>query len=170
MLQEIWKEIPGFDGRYEVSDQGRVRSWYYRKGGRRQEVPHYVSFYSTKVGYLQCKLWDGEVVRSQLMHRLVMLAFVGPSHLEVNHRDGDKTNNHLSNLEYTTHRENCAHARDVLGRWQGVRAVALPTARDREIRLMAAEGMSQRKIAENFGISQPYVFYIVSGKIRPEIH
>lgn len=57
-------------------------------------------------GYLQVGLWENGKVTRRLVHRFVMEAFIGPSVLQVNHIDGNKTNNCLRNLEYVTASQN----------------------------------------------------------------
>jgi len=162
---EEWRELPGSEGRYEVSNYGRVRSYRYRKQWHTE--PLYLKNFVSNIGYLFHRLRIGGVDKNYSVHRLVMLAFVGPSELEVNHKDGNKTNNHISNLEYVTHRENARHARHVLGKWIGQTRDKVETDRDREIRALAATGISQHEIARRYDVSQPYVSYIVRGLVRP---
>jgi hypothetical protein len=116
MAEELWREIPGFNGHYEVSNLGRIRSWYWRKGDKRQEEPRYNKCFVTNVGYIRCRLQRNRSGENYLVHRLVMLAFVGDSELTVNHKDGDKTNNQLDNLEYLAHRDNVKYSFTHLGR------------------------------------------------------
>lgn len=160
---EHWKEIPGSDGRYEVSDYGRVRSWYYRKHW--QSEPLYNKPFVSRVGYTYYRLQINGIAKNHAIHRLVMKAFVGPSKLEPNHKNGIKSDNRLDNLEYMTHQDNIIHSVMVLGRKP--HEPVYETETDREIRALAAQGVSQRKIARTYGVSQPYVSYIVSTKIRP---
>ena len=92
---EIWKAIAGYEGIYEVSDLGRVKSLKYGKerilkpGGD----PH---------GYLRVSLCKDGQKKPSLVHRLVSEAFIpNPNNLEtVNHKDEVKTNNTVSNLEW----------------------------------------------------------------------
>ena len=84
---------------YAVTDEGQVISF---KGGVWRELTQY----RTKRGYLSIGLSPFQY----LVHRLVMLAFHGPSELQVNHKDMVKTNNRLDNLEYCTPAENTRHA------------------------------------------------------------
>lgn len=106
---EEWKPIVGFESRYEVSDRGRVRSFVSRDpaGGPRILKPRPGSN-----GYSRAHLTKGGKAHDRPVHRLVMAAFVGPcpATLEVNHIDGDKANNLLTNLEYVTRSENQIHA------------------------------------------------------------
>lgn len=163
---EQWREIPGSNGRYEVSDHGRVRSYRYHK--KWHIDPLYNRHYICKIGYVYYRLRIDGADRNHAAHRLVMLAFVGPSDLDVNHKDGDKQNNCLDNLEYMTALENTRHAIEVLGLRLGrTPGHAVETERDREIRQLAASGISQHEIARRYKISQPYVGYIVRRLIRP---
>lgn len=107
-MTERWKPIVGFEGRYDVSDHGRVRShirWNRKPTPRIMNLTPHV----TGVPYLKVRLTDGVGGHPTLLvHRLVMDAFVGPcpDGLEVRHLDGDPSNNRLSNLQYGTRPEN----------------------------------------------------------------
>lgn len=102
---EIWKDIPGCTG-YEASSLGRIRS---KQKGR------ILSSSLNSKGYsLTTISRHGSPCRA-LVHRLVMAAFHGKSELQVNHIDGHKTNNVLSNLEYVSAKQNVRHAMTVLG-------------------------------------------------------
>lgn len=111
MDDETWKPVVGFEGHYEVSDKGRVRSL---KSG----TPQIRKLTSTTKGYPQVKLClDGEE-HMCMVHHLVARAFLGdppgPIGLggdcyEVNHKDGDPTNNHVNNLEWCSRSENMKH-------------------------------------------------------------
>ena len=117
MSNERWKAIPGYEGFYEVSNIGRVRSLP-------RKIPHglgnayrYVQgqLLSTKPGSngYQCVMLSKEGDKKLCtVHRLVMLAFVGPcpDGLEVAHSDGNRLNPRLENLRYATRRENVADA------------------------------------------------------------
>lgn len=108
---EEWKAIPGFNGVYEVSNLGRVRSWWgnWRKGKRNKILAVRIS----SNGYVKVKLskHEGEKKVEHWVHRLVLEAFVGTplSFAQANHKDGVKTNNRLSNLEWLMPSENARH-------------------------------------------------------------
>jgi DNA-binding transcriptional regulator YiaG len=92
-----WRDIPGYEGRYEVSEHGEVRRLYRTKPSRTvKPTPR------RSGGYLSVCLCVGNRPKTHFVHRLVMLAFVGPcpDGMEVCHGDGDKLNNALSNLRY----------------------------------------------------------------------
>lgn len=103
---EEWRPIPGWDG-YEVSSLGRVLS-------HRRAKSRLLRLSRSPKGYLRAGLYDGERYRrgprTIAVHRLVMLAFVGPCPVgkEVRHLDGNPGHNTLSNLTYGTHAENVA--------------------------------------------------------------
>lgn len=106
-MREEWRPVPGYEGRYDVSDRGRVRShiqW------NRKPTPRLLSPSShTKLPYKKVCLTDGRGSCSTLLvHRLVMMAFIGPcpDGMEVRHLDGDPTNNNLDNLRYGTRPQN----------------------------------------------------------------
>ena len=93
---EKWKPIFGYDGKYEVSDLGRVRSK--KRGGEKILRPA-----KKKSGYLTVALCRNGKAKFHLVHRLVASAFVPNDNIfniEVNHIDEDKTNNRASNLEW----------------------------------------------------------------------
>lgn len=121
---EIWKEIPGYEGSYEVSTFGNVRSldrtvhvsatparkaYSYTAAGRQlSQVDH--------DGYCCVTLYDeSNRPHTYKVHRLVMLAFVYecPDGMTVNHRDEDKSNNRLDNLEYLSTAENTRYSRAI---------------------------------------------------------
>ena len=111
---ENWKPVPGYEGRYEVSDQGRVRSLPHEVpvgyGSVRVAKGHLLKPQLMRNGYLQVSL--GRKGKHADVHRLVALAFVPQvkGKTEVNHKNLVKTDNRASNLEWVTHQENLQHA------------------------------------------------------------
>lgn len=107
---EIWKPVLGYEGLYEVSNFGRVKSID-------RTIKHINDFtcirqgkiktpYIRKDGYLTVSLSRENKIRNPYIHRLAMEAFFGKSNLHIDHRNGDIKNNYLYNLEYVTPREN----------------------------------------------------------------
>ena len=92
---EIWKDIEGYEGLYQVSNKGRVKSLY--KGSERILKPH-----DNGRGYLRVHLTKENTSKNIRVHRLVALAFIpNPNNLpEINHRDENKKNNCVENLEW----------------------------------------------------------------------
>lgn len=103
---EVWRDVAGFEGRYQISDLGRVKSLNYRKSSQARIMkPH-----RYKAGYEAVRL-NG---RWKKVHRLVAEAFVeNPGNKrEVNHINGDTCDNRATNLEWCTSSENSQHAWD----------------------------------------------------------
>jgi hypothetical protein len=106
---EVWKPIRRWSGVYEVSSLGNVR-----RGAR------VLSFGVLSNGYRQARasLNGNRTLKSALVHRLVAEEFIGelPDHMQVNHKNGDRADNRVENLEIVTASENARHAYHVLGR------------------------------------------------------
>lgn len=103
------KEIPGFAGRYLASDDGRIYSTINRRGN--PAPAHQLSERIGSCGYSVVQLRRSRKNENRLVHVVVALTFLGERNgLEVNHKDGNKLNNGLANLEYVTHAENIQHA------------------------------------------------------------
>ena len=102
------------------------------------------------------------------VHRLVALAFLGspPSAAHgVNHKDGNKTNNRIDNLEWMTQKQNLRHAVEVLGLMRGTHKNAKVTPeRVIQIREMRTRGVSVRDVADAHGISKQLVSAIIAGR------
>jgi hypothetical protein len=106
MDPEIWRPVVGHESLYEVSNRGRARSKDSHIRGKIRKLQPHTS------GYLQLRLRGcGSVGVNAYVHHLVAAAFIGPrGRLDVNHKDTDKRNNRVENLEYVTRRENIRHA------------------------------------------------------------
>jgi len=105
-MNEIWKPIPNYEGFYEASDFGRIRSLdrIDRAGRMRKGIVLKKNIRARGYCYVTLQL-DG-AVKVCREHRLIMLAFCGESSLQVDHINGDASDNRLENLEYVTNREN----------------------------------------------------------------
>lgn len=100
---EVWKDIDGFYGKYQVSSWGRVRN---------AETGKVLTPYRNKKGYLKIGLCNGSGSPAKFrVNRLVAIAFIpNPYNLpQVNHKDGNKENNSYTNLEWTTNEINAKH-------------------------------------------------------------
>lgn len=95
-MTEIWKDIAGYEGLYQVSNLGRIRN------------NSFVLKPSTQLGYNYVGLWKDNKCKRFRVHRLVAQAFIpNPLNLpQINHKDEDKTNNCIDNLEWCTQKYN----------------------------------------------------------------
>lgn len=107
-MTEIWKVITDFPA-YEISNEGRRK--HTKKG-----VEHITTFPTDKNKYIYTRLSNSVCTKTITIHQLVMDAFKPKPEsdvvLEINHKDGNKANNHIDNLEWITHRKNIIHAID----------------------------------------------------------
>ena len=100
--EEIWKDVSGYEGLYKVSDKGRVKSLKFGKVKILKPVRN-------KYGYLCVCLFKNRNRKKFMVHRLVAQVFLpNPQNLpQVNHKDEDKTNNSVQNLEFCDRKYNC---------------------------------------------------------------
>lgn len=110
MTSQIWKPVIGWEGRYDVSNDGQVRSWWY--GKKHLSEPRILKIKIDRYGYPVVCLHHKELKKYPPIHKLVAQAFIPKSNekLQVNHIDGNKQNNKVSNLEWVTNKENMNHA------------------------------------------------------------
>ena len=104
-----WRDVTGYEGRYQVSNTGALR----RTGGGKGSVASRLLNPSlTDAGYLRVVLSSGNRQKAAKVHRLVAAAFIGPAPpgAYVLHGDGNRTNNHISNLRYGSAKDNQADA------------------------------------------------------------
>lgn len=116
MTTEIWQPVIGFENRYEVSSFGRIKALereLHYKDGRKGRLPEKILRGTLmNAGYIFIT-FDSKTRR--LVHQVVAQAFLGTAEYRqtVNHKDGNKTNNRVENLEWATYKENNAHARKI---------------------------------------------------------
>lgn len=118
---EVWKDIKGLEGKYQISNLGRVKSLKrltkYKDSEVRSHKERILKGGTTIWGYKVFQLCKGEGKKTYVRkscHRLVAEAFIpNPKNKKtINHKDGDKLNNCLENLEWATYSENIQHAYD----------------------------------------------------------
>ena len=122
---EEWKDIPGCNGRYQVSSLGRIRSYAnFGSKHRQKEKAILKKTFMNKDGYAKVQIYyDNGKLGSEFVHRLVAKAFIpNPNRRsDVNHKNGDKADNSTENLEWVSHRDNVVHSVKVLGNKPGHR-------------------------------------------------
>ncbi len=157
MAEETWREYP-INSKYIVSSEGRVARVFKKE--------------QTKWGYLRCNFLNNGKLTHFPIHRLVLETFIGecPPNREVNHRDGDKTNNSLHNLEWVTHSENLKHAYSIglINQENRITAISKLTFNDIcEIRKLYGSGeYTQRELGKKFSVHQAYISCIINKKRR----
>ena len=111
------KNIKGFENLYKISDNGIIKANERKvnmpNGGFKIIKEHYPKLSKTKKGYLKVMLTNSDGIRRGFfVHRLVIINFYKESNMQVNHKDFNKENNFIDNLEYVTNRENQIHRID----------------------------------------------------------
>ncbi len=166
---EFWRDIPGYEGAYQASSRGRIRS-----------LPRFVPVYDgiheitysrpvpgkilqqavcDKAGHVSVHL--GKHCRGIPVHQLVMLAFYGapPPGMEVMHLNGNPKDNRMENLRYGTHSENMI---DMYRTGKG--NIKLTSEEVRQIRFGLACGWSRRELAQAYGVSYSCIRWIQKGR------
>lgn len=104
MVGTIWKDIKEYEN-YQVNNLGEVRKIY--KSGKMKILKPI----ETKNGYLRVRLSKNGNIKNKFIHRLVAETFFGESNLSVNHKDENKRNNNIDNLEFMTLRKNIQYSK-----------------------------------------------------------
>lgn len=170
-MTEEWRDIAGWEGVYQVSDQGRVRSLpraRVRETCGQTETIHYkgkIIKGGECSGYTKMQLRDGARLEKEFVHRLVCVAFHGPAPegCLVAHNDGSRDNNAASNLRWATPRENmqdkAAHGVQLWG--EQIHFAKLKEHQAVEIRTFKGPA---RIMAARFGVSRATVSDIRRGR------
>jgi len=175
----IWKPIPGYEGYYEISESGIVRSLDRVdtvvsgiKGTYQRRHKGRVISQGDWVGYPTAMISMKNKKYGFFVHRMVAQVFIGPcpEGMQVRHRDGDRGNPHKDNLLYGTQNENEAdkklHGRTNNGERNGQSKLTRKDVSD--IRELLAKGVYQKEIATMFGVVQSLISQIHRGKIWNE--
>jgi len=154
---EVWKPVPGFEGFYEVSNLGRLRSLRVngRWGSRPRSTPRLMAPKANREGYRIAALVKLGCRSEHRVHCLVLEAFVGPrpGGMHGAHGDGDPGNNRLDNLRWATPAENiadrAAHGRTARGARQGLAKLT-----DDAVREIRGSSEPSPVLAARFGVSE----------------
>jgi len=148
---EEWRDIIGFDN-YQISNTGRVKNINTNK---------IKSLVTNKRGYVYISLWEDNKMTNIRLHRLVALNFIPypkehyDGKYEVNHKDDNKLNNEVSNLEWVTRSQNLLHAGKL-----GLKCKLNELDRQNVIRLRE-EGLTYERIGKIYSVTKQGIFYIV---------
>lgn len=172
-MREEWRDVIGYEGFYQVSNQGRVKRIKHGSGSRVGKIHR--TYVHPKTGYVLVSLCRDCKGVSHLMHKLVAAAFIGqrPKGYDINHKDFNKENNCDWNLEYKTRLGNVRHSW-INGMCAGNPAkpgeenhqAKLTWKQVKEIRRLYVRGSrenGQPALAKLFGVSQPMIGCIVRG-------
>lgn len=118
---EIWKDIDGYDGEYQVSNQGRVKSLKSRFG--KQPTETIMMLQPEHTGYMRVCLVKNKKPRCIPVHRLVAKTFIPNTENKpiIDHINGNRTDNRVENLRWVTHSENSQNTRYGSARWNSVK-------------------------------------------------
>ena len=164
-MEEMWEDIPGYEGHYQVSNSGKVFSL-------KMEIelkPNII-----RSGYKMVRLSKHGWARDYLVHRLVAMCFVNnpKNNRVVNHLDGNKTNNYFLNLEWCTDSENQLHAIRTGLRVPKSREEhpqhKLSEAQILEIRKRHKMGLTYKQLACEYNVHYATIGRIVTHKIWKE--
>jgi len=156
MAEVIWKWVEGYEDLYEVSSTGELKSY-------RKKAPYIMKKPIMTSGYYYITVSVEKRRKNLSVHREVAKAFIPnpEGKREVNHIDGNKLNNHVSNLEWNTPKENIQHAKKAgvkfgKRKWSAEQVDA--------VRYMYGSGRSMVEISEDLGIPEGTIWHMTKGK------
>jgi hypothetical protein len=161
MIDEEWRKIPDYSD-YSVSDHGRVRRDIASAQNGKAKAGLILRLQSSQWGHKRVALYKNGNYERFLVHRLVATVFSLPRRNDqdcVAHNDGNPENNHLSNLRWSTAKENMAdkprHGTDQAGERNGMnRRTGLREPDVKEIRRLRSEGVPYAEITARFGVNK----------------
>src|SRR5699024_1112448 len=179
--KEIWKPVSGYEGVYEVSNLGRVKSLSRHKAcGHKGSKPQIteeclLSIREDRYGYKRVKLSKNKKSHLKYLHRILAKEIIPnpEGKPQINHKDGDKGNNSLENLEWTTQKENVIHAfatgliKPRTGEKNSLSK--LKEFQVKEIRKLYKQGATQKELSKVYKVSIATISGIVNFKTWKEI-
>jgi len=167
---EIWKDIEGYEGIYEVSNLGRIKAlekliWngygYFIKKEQIRKISC-----NNKTGYCHIPLWVNNKPKMYYIHRLVASAFINnvENKKEVNHKDGDKKNNNVNNLEWVDRIQNIRHSIKILGNRQDGSFNNNTKLTELDVYNIKNDNRIHRLIAADYNVSRTAITMIKNNK------
>lgn len=168
--KEIWADVPGYGNKYKISSYGkivskertvicRIRNKKYVRNIKEKTLKQF----NNSAGYMQTNIVEESGIEKKVyIHRLVAISFLpNPNNLtDVNHKNGDKSNNSVENLEWVSHRENIVHSIDKLGH--------KPTGRhSRRILEITTNTIfsSVKEAAKTYSVAASYIYSQINGRV-----
>jgi len=174
MKKETWKDIPNYEGYYQISNHGRVKSLLrtvIKITGRKQTMPEKILSLHNDGEYLSIMMYKNNIAKRYRIHKLVALCFIKPdiNRLHINHIDGNKVNNYVGNLERCTPSENGKHAVKngftIMPNIQGTNNGRCKLTPEQVLEIRSLNGlMTQKSIANKFNIKPAQVSTIINRK------
>lgn len=170
-LEEIWRDVSNYEGLYQISNFGKVRTLTRKikccSGKYRIILSQIKKPRKDKDGYMMVDLSKNCSPRTFKIHRLVLEAFKGKSNLQCNHKNGIKNDNRLCNLEYVTAKQNIVHAiknglrLPNLGEKNGMSRL-----KEKDVIFIKKNKnkYKQKKLAEIFGVDPSTISVILNNK------
>ena len=161
MKKEEWKEISGYEGLYFVSDLGRVKN---RMG---KILKLYTNIH--RKNYVQVSLCKNAIHKNFKIYRLVAQAFIPnkENKPQINHKNGDKSDNTCKNLEWVNQSENTAHAIKIglTPKWEKHPSAKLTRKKVLEIRNKFANGTKATDLMKKYKMSQTVIYMIINNQL-----
>ena len=164
-MKEIWRDVVGYEGLYEVSNMGRIKSLPRKVniGNSKNRLTTEKNLKPEKsYGYLRLVLNNNNIQKHYLIHRLVAQAFIpNPENKsDINHIDSNRSNNIISNLEWVTRKENMEHCikmgRNNRGEKQGSSVL-----KEKDIIKIRKSKLSIKTLADKFNVSKGNIYHIL---------
>jgi hypothetical protein len=173
-IKEEWRDIVGYEGKYQASSLGRIKALSYGARGKYYGKEKILKPEVMKLGYLRVPFWENKKNRRWLVHRLVAEAFgliknrVHTKGIEINHIDGNPSNNKLSNLEVVNRSENILHAFKI-GAIKPMRGSNNPCSKYsekqvKEIHALTLKGKSRKEISKTVGVPISFIKDVRGGR------
>lgn len=167
-MSERWRTVPGYDGYYEVSDDGRVRSIDRIVSNGKRWEGRVLRASLNNHGYLLVNLSKGNIATQLQVSHLVLAAFIAPRPpgADCAHGNGNQADNNATNLRWATRANNHADKWRHGTMYAGERCHLSKLTADQARRAieMRQTGMTFKRIGEEFGVTASNIFYIVKGK------
>lgn len=180
-MEEVWEDIKGYEGLYQISNLGKVKSLARKRYcGHKYSKPQLrkgriLKQHYDYLGYKRVRLSKNQKTKTLTLHRLLAINFIENPYNKpnINHIDGDKSNNDLNNLEWCTQKENVQHSYELglskARKGEDNNKSKLKVKDVKEIRRLHKQKMTQTDIAKMFDVSIANISEIVNFKTWKEV-